>query len=320
MTTLPSKTAFLAPTPCAHWQIQPLAGDASTRSYDRLTGPDGQTAILMVAGPDAATSVPPFVAIAQHLTKLGLCAPTILAQTDEPGYLLLSDLGRTDIAQHLAARPDDEHALYSAAIDVLLALHNSSPPEGLTRLTSELGAQMLDPLFEWFAPATPSAQRQRIEASITTGLAEHAGPANTLSLRDFHAENLIWRPHLTGTDRIGLLDFQDAFIAPSAYDLVSLLRDARRNVSDGTRRAAIAQFARGIGQDAADVEAACAILGLQRNLRILGIFARLAKRDGKAHYTALIPRVLGHIRADLEHPAAQDLRATLAPALDTTAA
>lgn len=317
MTGPNAKSAFLAQTPCAGWVVQPLAGDASTRSYDRLVGPNGQTAILMDAGPDAARSVPPFLAIARHLKHLGLCPPDVLAQSDQPGFLLLSDMGRAEPSRHLLDNPQDETALYEVAVSVLLILERAELPDGLTRLTPDKGAAMLEPLFNWFAPDLSGALRSRIENSIADGLAAHGGLSDTLSLRDFHAENLIWRPHLTGTDRIGLLDFQDAFVAPAVYDLVSLLRDARRNVSEGTRQRALAQFATGTGQPLSGVEAASAIIGLHRNLRILGIFARLADRDGKQQYRRLIPRVLGHIRADLEHPAVQDLRSALAPVLES---
>jgi N-acetylmuramate 1-kinase len=317
MSDAAAKHLFLAQTPCAGWRLLPLAGDASTRSYDRLLGPEGQTAILMDAGPDAARSVPPFLAIAGHLRTLGLCPPEVLARSDQPEFLLLGDLGPVDLARHLADHPQDEGALYRAAVDVLLVLSRATPPDGLTQLTPAIGAAMLEPLFDWFAPGRTGAQRGRIETAVADGLAAHAGLPDTLSLRDFHAENLIWRPHLKGTDRIGLLDFQDAFIAPAAYDLVSLLRDARRDVSEATREQSVAQFAKGLGQPPARVEAACAILGLQRNLRILGIFARLAERDGKAQYRRLIPRVLGHVRADLGHPAVQNLRSALAPVLES---
>lgn len=320
MTEADSKGAFLATTVCAGWSVQPLAGDASTRSYDRLTGPDGQTAILMDAGPEAATSIPPFVRIAQHLAALGLCPPDILARSEDPRFLLLSDLGPTHIAAHLADNPDQEAQLYAVAVDVLLVLRGAGFPQGLNRLTPKVGAEMLAPFFDWFRPDTPEDRRRAIEATVADGLATHAGPADTLSLRDFHAENLIWRPHLAGTDRIGLLDFQDAFIAPAAYDLVSLLRDARRDVSAPTARSAMARFAQGTGQTLAEVAAACAVLGIQRNLRILGIFARLAQRDGKRHYSSLIPRVLAHIRTDLAHPAAAEIGASVGPLLEEVGA
>ena len=311
--TIPAERArFLAATPCADWAIAPLAADASARRYDRLTGPDGATAILMDAGPEAAATVPPFLRIGAHLRGLGLCAPEVLAQDPQGRFLLLEDLGPTDVAGWLRRHPQDEAALYTAAIDVLSRIGSAPPPDGLAHLTPDVGAQMLAPFFEWFAPADT---RPRIEAMLQDALARHAGAPDTLSLRDFHAENLIWRPDRTGTDRVGLLDFQDAFVAPQVYDLVSLLRDARRDVSEGTRRMALDRYATASSQSPAEVEAAAAVLGVQRNLRILGIFARLARRDGKTGYRALMPRVTRHLQADLAHPALAALAPLVSPLL-----
>ena len=307
------KRDFLADTPCAGWAVAALAGDASTRSYDRLTGPMGDTAILMDAGPDAARTVPPFLAIAGHLARLGLCPPPILAQSDPPRFLLIGDLGPMDVAGWLRTHPADEGTLYDAALDVLHRIAAAPPPPGLAHLTPDVGAAMLEPFFAFHAP---QADRPGIEAAMQDSLAHHAGAPDTLSLRDFHAENLIWRPERQGTDRVGLLEFQDAFVAPAAYDLISLLRDARRDVSAETGAALTVRFADHAGQALAEVQAACAVLAVQRNLRILGIFARLAQRDGKRQYLRLLPRVTGHLRADLAHPALARLAPLIEPHLD----
>lgn len=311
-----AKTEFLSGTGCAQWAVTPLAGDASARTYDRLTGPLGQTAILMDAGPDAQSTVPPFLAISAHLAEAGLCSPKILAASKTPQFLLIEDLGLVHFAKHLELFPNDEIALYERAVEVLLRLRSVVPPKGLAVLTPTVGAEMLDPFFSWFAPGAAGTVRRRIEAEISRMLTVHCGEPTALSLRDFHAENLIWRPDGHGTDAVGLLDYQDAFIAPLAYDLASLTRDARRDVSKETRQAAVASFAQGSGQLLASVETACAVLGLQRNIRILGIFTRLAERDGKTQYKALIPRVIAHIRDDLAHGSAAHLRADLTPILD----
>jgi len=121
-------------------------------------------------------------------------------------------------------------------------------------------------------------------------------------LRDYHAENLIWRPALQGTDQIGLLDFQDAFLAPPAYDLCSLLHDARRDPGPGLTAAMLARFAAATGRDPGALAAEFAVLGLVRNLRILGIFARLARRDGKLRYLTFLPTTRAHVMTDLAHP------------------
>ena len=137
---------------------------------------------------------------------------------------------------------------------------------------------------------------------------------DTLALRDYHAENLIWRPELVGLARVGLLDFQDAFVAPLGYDLASLLRDARRDVPDDICAAMVAHFMAETGAGA-DFPAQLACLGAQRNLRILGVFARLAVEMGKTRYIPMIPRVWAQLQKDLAHPALSDLRAAVSDIL-----
>ena len=143
---------------------------------------------------------------------------------------------------------------------------------------------------------------------MTAALATHCDPPSTLALRDFHAENLIWRPDREGTDRIGLLDFQDAVIAPRGYDLISLLRDVRRHVDPTLAKQMIGHFAKGVGTTPETLSPALATLAVQRNLRILGVFARLALRDGKHRYVQMIPHLWNMLTEDLRHPALADLR------------
>jgi len=130
--------------------------------------------------------------------------------------MLLSDLGDTDFAKHLKTHPTDATQLYSAAVDTLIHLDKAAPPAGLTTMTPQIGGEMVAITTEWYA----NNENEALSAEITTHLDRFCGPANTVALRDFHAENLIWRPSLQGTDRVGLLDYQDAFTAPRGYDLV----------------------------------------------------------------------------------------------------
>ncbi|EYD73184.1 aminoglycoside phosphotransferase family protein [Limimaricola hongkongensis] len=295
--------AFLARHGLSDHARTALAGDASARRYERLTGPGGESLILMICPEDGLAALDAFVTIARHLTGIGLCAPRIHALDRAAGLAVIGDLGPVQVAQWAETHPGDT-APYAAAIDVLARLQAAAPPDGLSRLTPGIGAEMIAPLGEWYAPGLDLAA---LQAGLRAVLERHAPAPSALALRDFHAENLIWRPDRAGTDRIGLLDFQDALLAPPEYDLVSLLRDARRDVPDDLRAAMIARFAAKTGRDADTVEAACAALGVQRNLRILGIFARLARRDGKTRYLALMPRVRGQIAADLRHPALASL-------------
>ena len=301
----------LAATPFASWQAAPLAGDASARHYFRLTGPKGESAILMDATRDPPAATAAFITLARLLTAHGLAAPAIL-WTDPPGTLLVvHDLGRHTFAEWLAAHPGDEARLYAAAVDLLPAVQAVPPPAGLVTFTPAHAAGLIAPLFDHYLATPPETLRAEITGLLHKALATLPAGRERLALRDFHAENLIWRPHHEGATRVGLLDFQDAVAAPPEYDLVSLLRDARRDVPDPLRIAMMDRFARVTGQESGLVAQACALWGVQRNLRILGIFARLAGAGGKPRYRALMPRVHAQIMADLAHPA----HAHLAPVL-----
>jgi aminoglycoside/choline kinase family phosphotransferase len=292
--------AFVAASPAAGWARARLAGDASGRRYERLSAPDGRSAILMDSRAEPA-SLAPFLRIAAHLRALGLRAPEILAEG--PGLLLLEDLGPTHMAAWLARSPEEAPLLYSIAVEVLVRLQSSAPPAGLVALAPLRAAGMIAPLWEHYAPGADARLAADLQGRLCEALERHAPDADVLALRDYHAENLVWRPERAGTDRLGLLDFQDAVLAPPEYDLASLLRDARRDTDADLRAAMIRHFADLTGRDVTRVAAAVAVLGLQRNLRILGIFARLARERAKPGYLALLPRVWAHVQGDLAHPA-----------------
>lgn len=299
--------AFLRATPAAGWAREPLAGDASARRYERLRGPGGATAILMDARAEPA-SLPPFLRIARHLADVGLAAPALLAADEAAGLLLLEDLGPHTMADWLDRRPGDALRLHEAAVDVVVHLARAPLPDlGLAAFTPGRMAELTAPFFEHHAPGLDPRRAAELTARLREALERHAPSPTALSLRDFHAENLVWRDGRAGSDRLGLLDFQDAVAAAPEYDLASLLRDARRDGDDALRRAMIRRFAEGTGREAGRVEAAAAVLGVQRNLRILGIFARLA-RAGRTGYLRHVPRLLRHLQADLAHPALADVR------------
>ena len=295
-------SAFLDGTIWQDWHQTPVAGDASARSYRRLTSPDGDSVILMIAPPRTGEDLAPFLRIADHLAGIGLCPPEILKCDEMAGLAIIDDLGPRHFADWIAAGDADELTLYQAAADCIQKIGASPAPAGLKTMTPEVGADMVGLYSEWFAP---SADGLKIAVAMKAALERLVPHPYTLSLRDFHAENLIWRPDNQGTDRVGLLDFQDAFLAHPLYDLVSLLRDARRDVSDRTVEALTK-----------DVDmAAFSTIAVQRNLRILGIFARLVRRDKKLKYQPLIPRVIDHLRRDLAHPDLRDLSDLILPDL-----
>lgn len=298
----PDVAAWLAATRFACWAAAPLAGDASTRRYWRLTGPSGGGVILMQAPPK---SLPPFLRIAGHLTGLGLTAPEPLEVAGAQGLAIFTDLGPEHVAARLARLPGDEAVIYAAASDLLAQLTATAPPANLPRIGPSEAGQMLAPFISHYAP--PGAETERL-AEALTGLWRRLDLAAThFALRDFHAENLIWRPEAVGAARLGLLDFQDAVLAPAEYDLTSLITDARRALAPGLAAALTTRFAAATGAVPAETEARVAAISLARNLRILGIFARLAREQGKRRYLALLPRVQDHVAEALAHPALADL-------------
>ena len=295
--------SVLAPTRWAGWTRAAIAGDASARRYFRLSN-GAQTTIVMDAPPNICTDTGQFVMIAEILRDHGFSAPAIHHCDLASGFIVLSDLGTTDFAAHLRANPSDEDILYSAATDLLISLQDLPPPSGLIHLTPQHGAKMLDVLGAFYV----QGNIKNLQEALEENLSRFAPDADTLALRDFHAENLIWRPDHTGHERVGLLDFQDAFVAPAGYDLVSLLRDARRDVSPQCAEAMIARFLAASDKSEDAMRSQLAVLGVQRNLRILGVFAKLAKLSGKTRYLQFMDRVWGHVLTDLADVALSDLR------------
>ncbi len=335
---------FLAATDYAEAGARYLQGDASTRAYARLVLPH-RTAILMNAprqpdGPPIrdgkpysalvhlAEDVTPFVAVASALRERGLAAPAIYDFDLARGFLLLEDLGDRVLTSEVASgRPMQE--LYGAAVDVLLALGAEPPPK---RLPIEGHAPYALPaydadamlteallLVDWYCPAlhggpAPEEAREEFMALWRPHLREAAEAEKAWVLRDFHSPNLMWLPGREGVQRVGLLDFQDALSGPAAYDLVSLLQDARLDVPEALEAELLGRYcaARGASEpqfSSDEFRTLYATLGAQRNSKILGIFARLAKRDGKRGYLSHLPRVARYLARNLSHPALADLRA-----------
>lgn len=278
-----------------------LAGDASNRRYDRLTKPDGTTAILMDAPASKGEDVRPFVAIAQHLSQQGLSAPAILHQDPEGGLLLIEDLGDDLFARLMVSTPDMTRTLYEAATDALIALHGA-PTLPLEACSAAWLTEMTAPVFDWYAQGDAQSGQATFTAAFRPLFDTLDNVRRVIILRDFHAENLLWLPERDGVARVGLLDFQDALLGHRAYDLVSVLQDARRDVSPEIENLMIGRYITSTGCDADSFRRAYALLGTQRNLRIVGIFARLCLRDGKPHYIDKIPRVWDYVVRNLTHP------------------
>lgn len=283
-----------------------LAGDASDRRYERVQLA-GETAVFMDAPPGKGDDPADFIAIGTHLNRLGLSAPRILAQDLHHGFLLIEDLGDALFARLVEQAPDQEFTLYAAATDVLTYLHANPAPQNLTDLSAQDWAQAAGFALDWyrFAILGSVGQNTGFTEALTKAIKTHADGQRVLILRDYHAENLLWLPDRNGIARVGLLDFQLGQMGQPAYDLVSLLQDARRDVSPEIEAAMIARF-RGT-TDPNTFAAAYATIGAQRSLRILGIFARLCLVAGKAQYVSLISRVWAQLQHNLAHPALADL-------------
>lgn len=308
-------SAFLNATKWATARRSFLAGDASDRRYERLFL-DGKTAVLMDAPPGKGDDPADFIAIAAHLNALGLSAPRILAQDLRHGFLLIEDLGDALFARLVAQDPSKEAELYAAATDVLSHLQSSPAPAQLPNLGAADWAHAAGFALDWyrFAIVGQADDGADFHAVLTHLIKTHADGPRVLILRDYHAENLLWLPERQGLARVGLLDFQLGQMGQPAYDLVSLLQDARRDVSLNVEAAMIARFSKDADPEA--FLAAYATIGAQRALRILGIFVRLCLVAGKAHYVDLIPRVWKQLQRNLAHPALAEFAeicATLLP-------
>jgi aminoglycoside/choline kinase family phosphotransferase len=279
--------------------IEPLPGDASFRRYFRIRRGD-RTAMLMDA-PPPNEDPQPFLRAAKWLDSSGMRAPLIYAEDAARGLVLLEDFGEVRMRDYLDEWPDDEREVYEAAVDALVELHKM-PPGPFNDYTLAEYQREARLFVEWYCPA----QHLRVDTSgwtrawetVLAQLLPRQRPGVAV-LRDYHAENIML---LGGLKQQGLLDFQDALVGHSAYDLVSLLQDARRDVAPDLEAAMFDRYvsATGAGND---FLADYARLGAQRNAKIVGIFVRLWRRDGKPRYLDLISRVWGLLERDLSHPA-----------------
>lgn len=320
----------------------PMSGDASTRLYQRLKRPNGETAVLMISpqrpdGPPVrrgkpysaiarlAESVHAFAAIDHGLTAEGFSAPRILAENLEAGLLLIEDLGPGLVVDENGPIPER----YAEAARCLAALHAKKLPTTLAAAEGrdytippyDLDAMSIeiDLLLDWYLPHIGGREASgSVRAEFTHAWREALegplGGPQTWTLRDYHSPNLIWLPEREGIERVGIIDFQDAVMGPPAYDVASLLQDARVTVPPelelkllglyaATRRAVDPSF------DMASFAAHYAIMAAQRATKILGIFARLDRRDGKPAYLKHIPRVAGYLLRNLDHPAMARVKA-----------
>jgi hypothetical protein len=342
-----ARRRLLAQTGFAEAEHILLPGDASTRRYTRLILP-GRSAMLMDAPPStesppcpveadaeararlgwnalsrlAASRVEAFAAVAGHLRGLGLSAPDILGLDAVHGFAVVEDLGERVFAAEVAAGAD-EPLLYRAAGEALAVAQSAAPAAELHGYGARWPLLTYDSLalavnadlfVEWLPALEPdirfSAAAQARWLHMRDDLiAQALAFPRVFTIRDYHAENLIWLPGREGVARVGLLDFQDAVLGWAGWDFMMLLQDARRDVGPAAQAAAVAGYLDRTGGQAAALHQEMAVLGALNSLRLLGLFARLVARDKKPRYASFMPRVWRTLNQNLRHPALAAARA-----------
>jgi N-acetylmuramate 1-kinase len=305
MTPPAAAPAFLTHAGWGNGRIEPLAGDASFRRYFRVIDGDRQ-AVLMDA-PPPHENPQPFLSVARHLSAHGFAAPTIFAEDLEHGLVLLEDFGDARMREMVDSGDVEETATYAATVALLAELHRHPPailpPYSRAELHREAGL-----LTEWYCRAAGlTVDTDAYHRAWDAAFDRIADAPPVTVLRDYHAENIMMRADQVGHARLGLLDFQDALVGHPAYDLVSMLQDARRDVSPAIETAMLAEYQR-LAKPGPGFAASYAILGAQRNAKIIGIFTRLFNRDGKPRYLDFLPRVWRYFERDLAHPALAEVR------------
>jgi aminoglycoside/choline kinase family phosphotransferase len=294
-----------------------LAGDASFRRYERVAFKD--TIAVLMDAPPPWEDVRPFVAVTELLARCNVTVPEILARDEAEGFLLLQDLGDQSFTRLLRADPARERELYMAATEALIAIYRASLADSgalsaaLKPYDNAVYLREAALLADWFLPqvhglakaATLRAEYLAIWQTILEGADLQS---NCLVHRDYHADNLFWLEGRAGHRAVGMIDYQDALWGDPAYDLASLLEDARRDVADTTMADCFAKFVTDIGESAPVFAKRFSVIAAQRNAKIIGIFTRLCVRDGKAHYLDYLPRVWRHFTHDLTHPSLAPMR------------
>lgn len=313
------KAAFLKN---AGWQdadIKFLSGDASPRKYERLNR-NGDSAILMM-DPDPA-NLQKFLKVTNLLLEMGYSVPKPLSEDPGHEFLLLEDFGDGLFARLLEQDLSQEESLYSLAVDFLSDLRLQETPTSLPFFSSSYVLDQNAVFLDWFVPRVTGAPIsdkarfffQQIWRHLLKQLEDEA---EVMLLRDFHAENLVYLPDREGLTSVGILDYQDAMTGPAAYDLVSLLQDARRHVTPSISNKMVDRYISNTGVEEQAFRRSFSILGAHRALRILGIFIRLSEQENKHRYLEFVPRMIGHLYTNLEHselvPLKHWIKVTLGP-------
>lgn len=293
----------------SNWRAEKMGGDASFRSYERITVDHGSY-ILMDSPPQEGDSMQRFIKVTEYLRGIGLSAPKIYEQDVEHGYLLLEDLGDTSFNKALKEAPQRESELYTHAVDVLLHIAEQPLPQSLPSFDSMFFTH-ISRFSEWYYPHIHGAPMPSPALATFNNLWQGYKlimlAEGGVSLYDYHADNLMWLEAREGVNKVGLLDYQDAYIASPYIDLVALLQDIRRDVSPEVQQAMQLHYRSALGLEEEEFSALYATWGAHWNMRILGTFVRLSKHLGKTQYERFLPTVLKRVQQNLTHPALQEL-------------
>lgn len=307
--------AFLRRNRLGSARVEPLPGDASARRYLRLFPEGRPSLIVMDSPPEAGMPLGQFLRAGACLAEAGLSVPAVHDADEEAGFLLLEDFGDRLLSRLLETDAAEAEAAYLVAVEAIARLQARGDGRALPGRSSAERAAMALPALEVYAaavsPLAPTLRDAFVDC-LERPLAAHAPEIGVVVHRDCHADNLIWLPGRTGPARIGWLDFQDAERGHPAFDPVSLLCDVRRDLPEALVAGCRARFLTETGMAQDELAAAWATLGAQRNLRILGVFTRLARERGKRQYLRFLPRLWRQLRAHLEHPALGELRSFVA--------
>jgi len=293
---------FLGQNHINNYQIQKIAGDASFRNYYRIKQGDNSFIIMDAQPPREDTR--PFCQIADFLFKHNFSTPKIFARNESSGLLLLEDFGDDSYRKVLEHKASDEIAIYTDAVNLLINLTKINPPNNLPVYDPQLLLAEVMLLVDWYLPKIifREISTQQIDEfkQIWLNLFAKLSPSKNLVLRDYHSDNLMLLNEREGIRKVGLLDFQDAVIGCAAYDLVSLLEDARIDVSKNIQQKMLQHYLNHSDCDHNQFILDYQILSLQRNIKIIGIFSRLSARDNKQNYLDFLPRVFSYIHYRLQ--------------------
>ncbi len=314
---LEAQRSFVEMHGWANADLFPLDADASNRSYIRLIK-DNKRCLLMDA-PPATEKLPEYIRISNHLKQLGLRVPKVFASDTKSGLALIEDFGE-DTFTRLLGKGEDETALYLRAGDVLAHLHHAgakatyvnAPPYDIGLMLEEVGRFLL-----WFVPAVrgtdaTASETKAFSQAWSKALDKVAKDRTAFVFRDFHVDNLMVVPGADAIEACGLLDFQDGLIGPAAYDMVSLLEDARRDVALKTRTAVLESYFKSCPDiDEVSFTRDMDVLGAQRHTKIAGLFVRLSVQDAKHGYLQYLERVLALLGKSLAKPGLEDVQSVM---------